>query len=55
MIRLHDAPPIKLPKMPHPACMCNKPLMIVIPFGKHFHPCHIHPEVAVSNNVRYTL
>ena len=52
MIKSHVSP-IKFPKMPHPACMCGKPLMIVIPPGGHFHPCHIHPEFAVYSDIRY--
>ena len=31
----------------NPACQCNKPLMIVIPPGRHIHPCPVHPDVAI--------
>lgn len=36
--------PIRLPRLPHPDCVCGKPLLLYVPPGETAYPCHVHPE-----------
>lgn len=46
MIRMHN--PKEWPIVePDPRCKCKGPFWIVVPPGKHIHPCPIHPNFAL--------
>lgn len=40
------------PPIPDPRCICNKPLLLYIPPGQHFH-CPVHPDMVIYGNATY--